>query len=540
MNSTEWMDRSTRDFCGVEKLLKRLEFACPLGGMHLQARKVFQKGQEKQCREHFARFRSLEALESSSREQIHSACTVFRSITESLQRLEKGGNMGVVDFFEIKRFVFHHNALVDLIPQGMRDAFSFRALQPAWKKLDPHGKNRVFFSIESEYAEELRKLLNENAHRKNRVFEQITRALEKKYEIPLKGRKEFVLSRQDIRTGVLRQSALVLVKKENTFSVHFEVRGDDRILQLEKERAQLENELEREEHRYLAQLQGELSPYAADLWEQFWAIGELDFCLAALAFKDGTEGCFPVILEQPRIRVQRGENLEVRDACREQVRRYDPLEGDFCSGVNLLIGANMGGKTTALRTLGQLVFLVSLGIPVPAKSLQTGLFDRVVSVFRDREEEGLSGFGSEVQRCSRVFEPGCFLALVDEFGSSTNPPEGESLAMAVVENLDKRKDQCTLFVSHFPRTTSLVAKVFLAGVLRLVPGEELSNLDELYDRVDHSLQPVQPNVQVQGALLVAGALGFPPAIVQRAQHFFAQGISQPGKPVEFEERKEKE
>ncbi len=62
---------------------------------------------------------------------------------------------------------------------------------------------------------------------------------------------------------------------------------------------------------------------------------------------------------------------------------YMAPEGKFC----LLTGANQGGKTTYLRSIGLAQFMMQLGMPVAARRMEADLCDRIFTVFSVGHEE---------------------------------------------------------------------------------------------------------------------------------------------------------
>jgi dsDNA-specific endonuclease/ATPase MutS2 len=205
--------------------------------------------------------------------------------------------------------------------------------------------------------------------------------------------------------------------------------------------------------------------------------------------------------------------------CIEKNARYDPLTIDLKSGATLLAGANMGGKTTALKTTGLLTTMVHYGIPVPAKKMTTCLFKGIFALYKDKEKDGLSGFGTEITRCRKAFLTDS-LNIIDEFASSTNPAEGEALATALVAYSEETPSQVSLFVTHFSKPLSIVKNIYMTGYL--AESEALENSDDLFKHIDHRLIKKE-NIEIpRGAFTVAKALGLSDTILNKARRFFSQ------------------
>jgi DNA mismatch repair protein MutS2 len=123
--------------------------------------------------------------------------------------------------------------------------------------------------------------------------------------------------------------------------------------------------------------------------------------------------------------------------------------GDRCL---ILSGPNAGGKTTAMKALGLLSLLVSLGLPIPAfPDSQIPLFTAVLADIGDQQSlaEGLSTFSGHLRRIREICDQADArtLVLLDELGTGTDPQEGGALALALLEFLH-RLAALTVTTSH--------------------------------------------------------------------------------------------
>lgn len=111
----------------------------------------------------------------------------------------------------------------------------------------------------------------------------------------------------------------------------------------------------------------------------------------------------------------------------------------------MVTGANMSGKTNGLRQLAMTQVLAQVTGMAPAETAQLPIFDKVVYIDRadtSRQSQGLSAFGTEVDRWKKVFEAaeygGGVMVLVDEAFSTTSPKYQEALTYSSVINLARR------------------------------------------------------------------------------------------------------
>ncbi|MBI5885174.1 MAG: endonuclease MutS2 [Deltaproteobacteria bacterium] len=106
----------------------------------------------------------------------------------------------------------------------------------------------------------------------------------------------------------------------------------------------------------------------------------------------------------------------------------------------VISGANTGGKTVALKTLGLLTIMTLAGIPIPVdEGSEAVIFTSIFSDIGDRQDiiASLSTFSAHVKRIKEFLAkagPGA-LVLIDEIGSGTDPAEGGAFALAVIERL---------------------------------------------------------------------------------------------------------
>ena len=132
-----------------------------------------------------------------------------------------------------------------------------------------------------------------------------------------------------------------------------------------------------------------------------------------------------------------------------------PLDLDLTPGLRVVAvtGANAGGKTVVLKTVGLLVLIAQTGLPIPVGAGTTlCFFPAVLADIGDEQsiEQNLSTFSGHQHRIAqllRVASRGAALVLLDELGSGTDPVEGGALGCAILEAL-ARYDGLTLATTH--------------------------------------------------------------------------------------------
>ncbi|MGC3955302.1 MAG: hypothetical protein QM804_13820 [Propionicimonas sp.] len=172
-----------------------------------------------------------------------------------------------------------------------------------------------------------------------------------------------------------------------------------------------------------------------------------------------------------------------------------PVGNDLSGPVPLLVitGANQGGKTTFLRSLGIAQLLLQAGMFVPAASFSAGLVGAVHSHFRRAEDEELrSGkLDEELARMSTIVDrvrPGD-LVLMNESFAATDEVEGSWIAADIIDALLAHGVRA-LLVTHFHA---------LAQHYRERPGTVFLRAERLPDGSrSHRLVPGAPNPTSHG------------------------------------------
>ncbi len=119
-----------------------------------------------------------------------------------------------------------------------------------------------------------------------------------------------------------------------------------------------------------------------------------------------------------------------------------------------LTGANMAGKSTFIKSVGDAVFLSHIGMGVPATSMQLTLFNGLLSNINvvDNIAKGESYFYNEVQRIKntilKINDGRKWLILIDELFKGTNVQDAMKCSTVVIEGLIKIKNSLFILSTH--------------------------------------------------------------------------------------------
>jgi DNA mismatch repair protein MutS2 len=129
------------------------------------------------------------------------------------------------------------------------------------------------------------------------------------------------------------------------------------------------------------------------------------------------------------------------------------LNLDRSQRILVISGANTGGKTVALKTLGLLTLMAQAGLHIPAApDSEVNLFQAIFASIGDEQnlQEHLSTFSSFVLWLNRVLDriDDTSLLLIDEIGVGTEYSQGAALAMGLLDYIRQRGGYAVV-TSHF-------------------------------------------------------------------------------------------
>lgn len=120
----------------------------------------------------------------------------------------------------------------------------------------------------------------------------------------------------------------------------------------------------------------------------------------------------------------------------------------------IITGPNTGGKTVAMKTLGLLSLMAQAGLLIPAKEpSKITIFSGIYADIGDEQsiEQSLSTFSSHITKIIDIIQrkQPKSLILLDELGSGTDPKEGASLAISILDYL-RHEDVYVMVSTHYP------------------------------------------------------------------------------------------
>ena len=213
----------------------------------------------------------------------------------------------------------------------------------------------------------------------------------------------------------------------------------------------LANELENivadqkaEEIRILRNICSQIRSVAAEMEAEFVTIVYLDVLNCIAQFADLLHMHTPLINTENKVTLRQARHpllqLSLKKSGKEnQVVPLDvELGGD--NTVMVITGANAGGKTISIKTIGILFLMALSGMPVPADSSSS--FPLTINLLVDigdeqSIEDNLSTFSAHITNISDILKKtdSDTVVLIDELGTGTDPEEGAALACAILQDL---------------------------------------------------------------------------------------------------------
>lgn len=259
--------------------------------------------------------------------------------------------------------------------------------------------------------------------------------------------------------------------------------------------------------RILSEMADLLRPYVSDLMKNLGILGHLDltFAKARLALK--MKAVSPSISEGASFTFYQARHPLLAP---ETVVPIDVGLGEERQAL-VITGPNTGGKTLTLKTAGLLILMHQAGMAIPVREdSQIGIFRRIYADIGDEQsiEQSLSTFSAHLTNiCQILPELGPdTLVLYDELGAGTDPSEGASLAIAILEESLSRGSRI-LATTHYSR---------LKRFAYHWPG--VSNAS-----VEFDVETLQPTYRLligvpgnSNAFAIAERIGLNPAVIHRA------------------------
>ncbi len=287
------------------------------------------------------------------------------------------------------------------------------------------------------------------------------------------------------------------------------------------ERADILQEEERLEYEIKKELTKKLEGSTDALLQNAASIGYLDLLIAKAKFFASSHAQKPIpVFEHQPIRFENMYNPYYASILAEKGIRMQRLTLSLKSGVTVLTGANMGGKSIAMKTAALNVLLANCAMYVYAEKAEVPIIDFLYIISDDLQsiESGLSTFGAEMIELKTIIgasgkKDG--MIILDELARGTNPDEGRAIVNAVIRLFNKRHSHtflCTHFDGvRFDGATHLqvvgISRVDFDRLKNVTAKNSRDALALLQKYMDYSIEAIDEDDVPKNALQIVNLLG---------------------------------
>lgn len=398
-------------------------------------------------------FAEMKEMQELFVEHPHFSISATKDIAATSKRLEMGADLNIEEFLLLKRVIFAsrelqdfyanlENVRLDHLASWFEKLHDFPHLQGNLQAINEAG------FIENFASEDLARIRRKIHDSESQVRDVLQDLLKQKAQMLTEGIIASRNGRQVLPVKNTYRNKIAGVVHDISASgntVYIEPRE---VVKLSEEIASLRADERYEMMRILQELSERVRPHAAEIANDAWIIGHLDFIRAKVRFIQETGAVVPQVSEEQEIQL-----LHVRHPLVKNAVANDVHFGKDLTAI-VITGPNTGGKTIMLKTLGLTQLMAQSGLPILAdKGSRVGIFEEIFADIGDEQsiEQSLSTFSSHmtniVDILGKVNQNS--LLLLDELGAGTDPQEGAALAMSILEDLRLRQVK-TMATTHYP------------------------------------------------------------------------------------------
>ena len=277
---------------------------------------------------------------------------------------------------------------------------------------------------------------------------------------------------------------------------------------------ELQMEERREVLRLLVELADRLRPHVPALLEAYSMLADFDFINAKARFATEIGATMPHLHSDTELEWYHACHPVLKLTLEKQGKEVVPLDIWLTDKQRILVisGPNAGGKSVTLKTVAIVQYMAQCGVMPPVfENSHVGIFDSIFIDIGDDQsiENELSTYSSHLRNMKQFLARGNdrTMALIDEFGSGTEPQIGGAIAQAVLARF-LEMGMWGVITTHFQNLKRYAGET---------PG--LANGSMLYDR--HLMLPLfRLSIGTPGssfAIEIARKTGLPESIIKGAE-----------------------
>ena len=391
-------ENSFENWIGYSRFLQRIEPVTSIG-RELLNNQTFFTSKNLLIDEHM-RIKTLLSWNNAKAEQVKqllSHCKDIRNtFSESNTRV-----LSLVELYEVKIFCIIIEQLIDLV--GDLPKLKLLPVCGALKVLDPYNQRKFDFCIDDTFSE---------------------------YITDIRKRKS--IAERELCSNYSEEN----LSKRNSIVLE-------------------ENE---EENRVCRLLSKKISEFSDVLIANSETIAKLDLLICKSEILRKYNIVLPVISGENFISFDNMFHPEILESLENDGHKFVPLTIEIAYGTTAVTGANMGGKSVLLKTLGFNLILAMMGWPVFADKACMPMISGVKCIFpyEDSKATRLSSFGLEIKQLNDILSSisDSEILLIDEPARGTNPYEGAAIVKGITEYFNS-KNIYTVITTHYDGVSEL-------------------------------------------------------------------------------------
>ena len=489
----KYLSSKSLDYIGYSYIYNEFSPITPYGIKEKSSLRLYKIGEEEEISEVLSIVHSLKGLieeDAKSFSSIELCLMEIKDITLVINKLKEAICLDEVELFELKKQLIalvRLKKLWDNSPlKKVISHLEFTDFTEPLKHLDPDKLSLPTFFIYDSYSERLKSI----RERKKQLEKRLLAETDTQHFQELKAMRTIVVSEE------------------------------------------LEEEL-----RLREELTIKLQPFALNIASNIKLLTELDIYLAKARLALLSISTLPSIKKIGAPKLSGAINPFIERQLQKRGLSFTPITIELEDGAAVITGANMGGKTVALKTLALNILLVHLGFLPYCKDLQLSLLDYIYLNSEEAQDtsKSLSSFTGEILSLKEVLnyeEDHKGLLLLDEFARGTNPQEGTILCSSLTEYLRDKKI-ISVLATHYNGVAKKSSVHYQCIGLKKVSKETLNNSliigaassqEIIQSFMDYSLERVNNNLKVpEEALKLCRLLDFNKEILAKASKEYNQG-----------------
>ncbi len=214
------------------------------------------------------------------------------------------------------------------------------------------------------------------------------------------------------------------------------------VVELNNELRELQYAERREIVRILTAFTEEIRPDVELIADSGDYLADIDLCRAKGGWA-AENGCVkPILSTDDRLVLKDARHPLLQQTLKAQGKPIIPLNMQLDRDKHILVisGPNAGGKSVCLKTVGIVQYMFQCGFPVPASEIsELPVFRSIYIDIGDEQsiDNDLSTYSSHLLNMKHLLAGASSetLALIDEFGSGTEPIIGGAISESILERL---------------------------------------------------------------------------------------------------------